>query len=581
METNFKILKRILQFFKPYVKNIIYAIICVTLSACINVILPIVSKQIIDKGLLDNNFSLIVNYSVFVLILVIVDQGIKILETANVAYVNSMIVYTLNKICFKHLLRLKLRYYNNVNTTQIVKNLDVDINNIAMVLDRSAFYVIDQIFKVIGGTVGLILLEWKLTFLIIFLFPLKYIFVKYLSNIKEEIMEQFITLTSKYYSWLGDTINGIKEVKLFHLYSKKTGELVRKQKKIIRMNVKIALIDKINDVIEVILDQIIVTCLYIIGAIMIFDYKFSVGGLFAFITYSIYVTNPISAILNAQYNFSNILPSARRLFDFLDKENEENLPITCNNKLAEFNIEDIRGEIVFENVSFSYENNLKVLVDINFKINSGEKVAIVGVNGSGKTTIINLLLRFYKSNIGRILIDGIDINNFGLIEYRHLVSASIQNIYLFNSTIRENIILNNKYNENKYIETLKNSQSLDIEGTMDNKYIGSNGTLLSGGQKQKIGMARTLYKESKVLILDEATSNYDILSEENLYKTIQEKFKNKTVLYITHRVNILKYVDKVIMLDKGKVCCIGNHADLCKNNQQYKDFIKSYDEFEI
>jgi ATP-binding cassette subfamily B protein len=270
--------------------------------------------------------------------------------------------------------------------------------------------------------------------------------------------------------------------------------------------------------------------------------------------------------MNVKYSFANMLPSARRLFDFLDtNECEEKKLLVMNN--SEIDIQSTNGEIEFEDVNFSYEEGgKKILQQISFKIAKGEKIAIIGSNGSGKTTMINLLLRFYKPQKGRILVDGININTIKLTEYRRLVSAVTQNPYLFNTTILNNILMKKAYRKKEYDEALLYSQSGDFVSIDDDckQNIGNNGVMLSGGQKQKLAIARALYKNSKILILDEATANFDIASEENLFKAIQNTFVEKTIIYITHKINILKYVDRVIWLEKGKVHYIGTYDDLCE-----------------
>lgn len=566
IQNNKMIISKLLSLFKPYTRKIIYIFICIILSSCISIALPLISREIIDDGLLNYNFSLVYKSSFLALGLVIIDQIIKFLETRNVSYINSMILYHLTKISFKHLLRLKVQFYNNKNTTEIIKNIDFDINNVARISDRFVFHIIDQIFKIIGGMLGLFILDWRLASLVICVFPLKYFLVKHLSKVKEKSMQSYIEYNSEFFSWLGDAVEGVKEIKIFELYNKKIGEFIAGQRKIIKMNIKLTIMDKVNDMFEIILDQMLVTCLYIIGAIIIFRSEFSVGGLFAFITYSIYVTGPISAFMNVKYSFANMLPSARRLFDFLDtNECEEKKLLVMNN--SEIDIQSTNGEIEFEDVSFSYEEGgKKILQHISFKISKGEKIAIIGSNGSGKTTMINLLLRFYKPQKGRILVDGININTIKLTEYRRLVSAVTQNPYLFNTTILNNILMKKAYRKKEYDEALLYSQSGDFVSIHDDckQNIGNNGVMLSGGQKQKLAIARALYKNSKILILDEATANFDIASEENLFKAIQNTFVEKTIIYITHKINILKYVDRVIWLEKGKVHYIGTYDDLCE-----------------
>lgn len=569
------IVKKMLLLFKPYRKEILYIFICIAVSSCISIVLPLISRSIIDEGLLQYNFPLVCKQSFLVLGLILIEQGISFAEMKNVAYINSMILYHLTKVSFKHLIRLKVHYYTNKNTTEIIKDIDFDINNVARISDRFVFHIIDQLFKIIGGMAGLFILDWRLASLVVGIFPLKYAFIKYLTKKKERSMQSFMEYNSAYFSWLGDAVEGIKEIKIFELYNKKIGEFITAQRKIVRMNMKLIMMDKVNDMFEIVLDQMVTTCLYVAGAILIFNYEFSLGGLFAFITYSLYVTGPITAFMNIKYSFANMLPSARRLFEFLDGMECEEYKKVFKNKEKEI-WQQPRGEIEFQDVSFCYEEKSKyILNQVGFKIAAGEKVAILGANGSGKTTLINLLLKFYKPVQGRILVDGVDIDSIKLTEYRRLVSAVPQHSHIFNTSVRSNIVMNKAYDKKRYETVLQHSQSSGfIQDYDDKRNAGNNGARLSGGQKQKLAIARALYKDSKILILDEATANFDIVSERNLFEVIQKECSEKTVLYITHRISILKYVDKIIWLDKGQIRYIGTYDCLCEN-MLYENLIKN------
>jgi ATP-binding cassette subfamily B protein len=374
-------------------------------------------------------------------------------------------------------------------------------------------------------------------------------------------------------SWYGDTISGMKEIKLWGIDRIKTGEFIKKQRKIVKINIKMAFLDKFNEYSESLVYQGINSALYILGAYIAFRNGLTIGGLFAFLTYSAYVIGPISAILNIGYNFSNVIPSAKRFFEFLDMETEAEVN---NSDIIRLSNTEVQGSIKFEDVSFSYKDGEKILNKVNLNINSGEKIAVIGANGSGKSTLINLMLRFYKPQEGKISIDGIDINNIKLRDYRSLISVVSQDLYLFNTTIEENISIGSSADASIINDAAVKSGACDFIKDMPLAYkseVGRNGSRLSGGQRQKIAMARAFARKSKILILDEATANYDVESEAYVNKLLTNDFKDITVLVISHKPDILTKVDKIWMVDAGTINEYSSFNDLKSNCIIYNDLL--------
>ncbi|MCX7921766.1 MAG: ABC transporter ATP-binding protein/permease [Clostridia bacterium] len=567
-------LKKVLTLFVPYRKKIAVIMIIMLVSAGINLLIPQISKQMMDKGILEKNVLLVIQFSIATLCLTLLDQGLGMLETKYRAYINSLMSYELSKKAFKHTLKLKIKYFNNTNFAEVMSNINTDVSNIAKVSDRGTFFMITQVFRIIGGIVGLLLIDWKLTIIVLSIIPLRYKMVKYLAKKRRDMFEKYMEYNREFSSWYGDTISGVKEIKLWGIQNRKVGEFVRKQRGIIKINVGLNLMDKLNELSENIIFQVIISGLYILGVNMILKDSLTVGGLFAFLTYSVYVTAPVSAILNIGYNFSNIIPSAKRLFEFLEMECEYSS--SSIGKEIRFEHTDVNGNIKFDNVSFSYDNGKQLLKNINFEVKRGDKVAIIGTNGSGKSTLINLLLRFYTPQSGKILLDGIDISQTNLKDYRKLVSVVSQDLYLFNTTIKENIGISAQKAE-IYIAA-KESTAHEFVKALPQQYdtvVGRNGANLSGGEKQKIALARALAKEARILVLDEATSNCDVESELHINELLNSKSFDKTVILVTHRLDILKGVDRVIILDNGGIYDIGTHDELYHRSAIYKGIINA------
>ncbi len=570
---NFADLKHLVRLFKPYLKKIIFVLICIFIASMISFVIPLISKEVIDNGLLKQNYSIVLKLTLLTLGLVVVEQLLSLAESKQLAYINSKMSYDLSKTSLKHLINLKADYFQQKNPAEIVNNILVDSENIARISDRSTFYLLSQTFKILGGVVGLILISPKLALVVICTIPFKYKLVKFLAKKRIELVKKYIHSGSSYIAWFGDSISGIKEIKMFGLGRVKLGQFIKLQRELLVTKIKLFVMDKLNELSELLVMQITISLLYLVGARMVFDYTLTVGGFLAFITYSTYITGPVSAILNVGYGFTNVMPSAERLFKLFNEECE----FQRDDITIEFLNKEFLGNISFEDVTFSYSIGQPVLHHVSFKIERGEKVAIIGPNGSGKTTVINLLLRFYKPSNGRILLDGVDINRIDPRYYRKLFSIVSQEIHLFSTTIKNNISLYQKKSDIEILEAARLSQATNFIDDLPDKYdslVGQNGSKLSGGQRQKIAMARALARPFKILILDEATSNYDFSSELQLEHLLDSKFQDKTTLVITHKPGILKCMDKVILLNDGRVIEIGTHDELYLRNNLYREMIK-------
>ncbi len=578
-QENKLLFKRLFGLLKPYTKRIVIILICITASSGIGMLLPQFSKQIMDKGLLVKNLGVVIKFSLFTLVLVLTDQMIGLLETRYYSYVNSVFQHSLLKSAFKHILKLKMHYFSNTNFAEIMSNVGMDVGNVSRICDKGIFIIISQVLRIIGGVIGLLLIDWKLTLVVVCIAPVRYFTVKYLASKRKRVFEEYMEHNRKFSSWYGDCIGGVKEIKLWGTDRIKLGQFISKQRDIVKINIKLALLDEINKFSENITYQIIANALYILGAYIVFNSSLSIGGLFAFMTYSAYVTQPISAILNIGYNFSNIIPSAKRFFDFLDMESEVD---NGREKQIRLSGNEIKGGIIFENVDFSYKKGEKVLNNINFEINAGEKIAIVGTNGSGKSTIINLLLRFYKPENGKILIDGMNINKVKLRDHRSLISVVSQDLYLFNTSIQENISNGVKIDNFKLLKAVKESGAHDFIEALPLKYkseVGRNGSMLSGGERQKIAMARALVRDTSIMVLDEATANYDAESEAKVNEVLSRNASGKTVIVISHKPDILKRVDKIIVVDNGRIADFGRHEELYERSGIYRELTNIHRDF--
>ena len=403
-----------------------------------------------------------------------------------------------------------------------------------------------------------------MTLMVLLFIPVKAVIMKHFAKKRKRIMDEFITESEKYAGWFGDTVGGVREVKLFGILENKRAEFADRQLSVINKQKKMNMLAQWNGITDNIIVHLLTSLIYIIGANLVFDMQLSVGSVFAFITYSAYVTGPISAILNIGYLLSGIIPSTKRYYEFMaleeEKGNEESMTEPCF------------GDLELQNLSFSYEKDKAVLSDVNISFPKGSKTVMIGRNGSGKSTLISLLLQLYQPTSGKITLCGTDISELVLKDYRNMVSVVSQDIYLFNSSIRDNICMYKDIDDKFIMEACKDSGLTDfISGVSLDYVVGQNGAMLSGGQKQKIALARV--HNSPVIIFDEATSNTDVYSEHQINGLLHTKLKEKTVIIITHKQEILKEADQIIMLKDGAVVGSGVYDDLSKDNLEFKNML--------
>lgn len=547
--SNREAVNRLLRLLSGYKGTILFIMCCLLVSAGLNLCLPILNRDVMDKGFIGGDKKTLIFYVILSFFCYLVNEFLTMVKERKRIDIYSKILYQLGEESYRHLLSMKIQYFDKTNYAEILNNVNLDISNMAAVADDSLFFVVTQAFSMVGGIAGLFIIDYRLALLVLLFLPFKYFIMKYLSARREKMMTDYIEDSRKFAGWFGDSVGGMKEIRMFGAYGRKLLEYSENQKKVIAGQKRMNLLGQWNNAADTVLLQLLLMVIYIIGADMVFSMRLSVGSVFAFITYSVYVTTPISAILNIKFLLSGILPSAKRHYRFMDLEEEE------ENQEGEL---PKTGDISFQKVCFSYTEEREVLKRVSFQIPEGSKTALIGRNGSGKSTVIDLLLRMYEPQSGRILLGGRDICRFELRAYREMISVVSQQIYLFHDTIRNNISLYRQVSDEAVMEAVGDSGLEEFIKEVSLDYmVGQNGTLLSGGQKQKIALARAIVQDRPILIFDEATSNTDTSSESQINGLIHTKFQAKTVIVVTHKQDILKEMDQILFMEDGY--CSGNN----------------------
>lgn len=538
-------------------------IICIiagslVISTILNFCIPLISRRIMDDGFIAGDWNLLIKLAIASFFVYTLITSLSLLSEKLRITLSSKIQYKLNKQAFDHLMRIKMDYYDKVNYTETFGNLNMDISNMVSIADEGMFFVVTQIFSIIGGIIGLFILDYRMSVIVILIIPLKYTVMKCFAKKRKEVMDSFIGVSKDYSGWFGDTVGGVREIRLLGIINSKQTEFSKWQQRIIKEQKRLNMLSQWNMCIDSVMIQAMVLIIYIVGANLVFNMGLTIGTVFAFITYSAYVTGPISAILNIKYLLTGIIPSTKRYYEFLsipeESEAEDKAPPMWNG-------------ISFDKVTYSYNESILAVEEVNLSILKGQKTALIGQNGCGKSTLIEILLRLRTPKTGIVRIGDIDIKEVSLMKYRELFSVVSQDVYLFNDSIRNNICLYKDVDEDTVKKACDDSGlSNFVENVSLDYNVGTNGAMLSGGQKQKVALARALVLDRPIFILDEATSNADVSSELQINSLLRTRLKEKTVIVISHRESVLKEMDQIILMDAGRIVQVDDYERMTKSD---------------
>lgn len=559
-QPNKKIIIDILRLFSPYRKRIVIIIISIIFTSLISIFTPLIRQILIDDGIIKNDIKTVGFITLVMLLFVIVNLLFEYIEMVNSTYITQMVPFNLLKECFDKMLRLKMAYYDNTNYYKVIENIKFDISTITTIVDQSTFLILGRMFNFVGGLVGLSIISWKLSIILLIAVPIKIYITNYFTKRKTTLFKELMIKIEKSNEWLGDALANIEIIKLWNLYTHSKNAFIDVQNEEISSRRTTIYNDKINNMISNAIGLIVNIMIYLYGALLVIKGEITLGGLFAFLSYSTTLISTISLITLVKYRTAEIIPAYLRYMEFLNLDEEtlaDTKKVSCPNRPSKISV---------ENVSLVVDNKT-ILKNISFTINKGDKVAIWGENGSGKTSIINLLLGFTSPSSGSILIDEINLKDIDIDSYRDNVRVVAQHTKLFNRSIYENIDPQNNYSEQEIIDLLKEFniesflQSLRRES---NVKIGTNGNKLSGGEKQKLSLLRAYLKKGNILILDEPTSNYDEESKKTFDKIIKMKTNHNILIIVTHNRETLREMNKIIKISNGTVDGIVTYEEFCE-----------------
>ncbi len=575
-----KLMMRLMGYVKPYKKYVIFAILLNVIVAALGPVRPYLTKIAIDDYIANSDYDGLLFISIFLVASLILQAIIQYVLTYFTQLMGQKIIYDLRIKIFSHVQRLALKYFDKTPIGRIVTRVTNDVESLNEMFSSGIVMVFSDIFIIIWIFIFMFLMSWDLSLVTLSVLPVlfyaTFLFRRKVRESYRDVRKYLANLNS----YMQEHLTGMSVVQLF---AKENDEIknfskINEQHK--DANTSAVFYYAVFFPSVEFLSSIAIALIIWYGGGSVIEGTMTVGVLFAFVQYTEMFFRPIRD-LSEKYNImQTAMASSERIFTLLDDKTFIKNPETPNN------IKKVEGKIEFKDVCFAYNPDEYVLKNLSFEINPGESVALVGATGAGKTSIINILTRFYDIQKGSILVDGKDISTVDKSELRKHISIVLQDIQLFSGTIKSNIDL---YSEDISFEKVKEAAetvgaSKFIE-KLPNKYleeVKEKGSTLSVGQKQLISFARALAYNPQILILDEATSSVDTETEQIIQNAIEKLLVGRTSIVIAHRLSTIQNADKIIVMHKGEIREIGTHQELLsKRGIYYKLYQLQYKDQEI
>jgi ATP-binding cassette, subfamily B, multidrug efflux pump len=569
-----KSLKQVLQYAKPYQKRFNWVIAWAILLSIFAAARPYLLKQTVDVYLKENDSQGLLFYVIIMAAVLILEVLAQFFFTYWANWLGQDIIRDIRNKLFKHITSFKMKYFDNEPVGKLVTRSVSDIESIASIFSQGLFMIVSDILKMIVILGIMLYMNWQLSLIVLLAMPI----LIYATNIFQKKMKvafnEVRNEVSNLNTFIQERLTGMKIVQLFNREAIELEKFKTINQKHNKAWLKNILYNSIFFPIADIVSSLTLGAIVWYGGINILNGSTltTFGDLFAYTMLINMLFNPLRQIAD-KFNVMQMgIVAAERVFDILETESQ------IQNK-GTIEAKNFKGDLLFQDVRFSYVKDEEVLKGINLKVNAGETIAIVGSTGAGKSTIINLLNRFYEIDSGEITIDGRNINEYTLESLRKQIAVVLQDVFLFADTIYNNITLYNpEITEEMVINAAKEIGIHEFIMSLPNGYqynVKERGVMLSSGQRQLIAFLRAYISNPHILIMDEATSSIDTYSEEMLQRATETITKGRTSIVIAHRLATIMNASKIIVMDKGQIVEEGKHTDLIlKENGYYK---KLYD----
>ena len=570
------ILKKIWKYLYKYKFAIIISIMLTFISNAFSLVGPMLSGyaiEVIEYGRGNIDFSKIFYYGFLMALFYVASSILSYIISIIMVKTARNVVYSLRKDAFETILNLPVSYFDKNSVGDILSKLTYDIDTMGSTLSTDLVNILTSVVTLVGSFFMMFAISKKLVLIFFITIPMSVMATKYITKRTRPLFRKRAKKIGDLNGFVEEHISGIKVIKAYNKEAKALDDFQKVNKDAVDAYYNAEYYGSMTMALMTFINNLSLACISTVGSILYLMNQMTLGQISSFVLYSRKFSGPIREISNLIADMQSAFAASERVFKFIDENREE------KDKIDAEDLKNIGGKVDMKNVTFSYDLNEKVLEDLNINAKPNTVVAIVGPTGSGKTTIINLLMKFYNRDKGEISVDDKSIDDIKIKSIRGAYAMVLQETWLFEGTIYENIAYGN---ENATLDDVKRVAKLAkiddfIEKLPDgyNTMISGNGDNISKGQKQLLNIARAMLTDAKMLILDEATSNIDSKTEVQIQNALLEVMKGRTCFIIAHRLSTIKNADQILVLNGGKIVEKGNHIELLEKDGFYANLFKS------
>ena len=572
------LLKRILSYLKPYWPQFLLVFAAILLSSVFGLLPSIITGRIVDQALVGKDLTLLVKLLLMAFATLTASQVISVLESDINAWISQRIIFDMKNQMYDHLQHMPHAFFTSEKQGDIITRMNTDISGVSSVISGTLSSIVSNIATVVTTLVALFTMSWKLAIVGIVVIPLLVIPTKSVGKTRWKILSESQAKNDEMNQMVNETlsVSGSLLVKLFTREAREYERFVDVNEAVTQLQLKEQRSGKWFRVVMGMFTQLAPLLIYFAGGWFIIaraDEALTVGTVTATVALVNRLYRPIESLLNIHVDFTRSLALFTRIFDYFDMEN----PIRSPKNGKKPDVTD--ADVVYEHVSFSYDPEKPLLTDIDFTVPGGKMYAIVGPSGSGKSTVVNLIPRLYDVCGGSVKIAGVDVRDFDLEYLRQQIGVVTQDSYLFNGTIRENLLYakedatREEIDAACYIANLHDFIASQPDGL--ETMVGNRGLKLSGGEKQRLSIARVILKDPKILILDEATSALDSITENAIQDALEALMEGRTSIVIAHRLSTILKADRILVVKDGKIAESGTHEELLARGGTYRELYET------
>ena len=557
------VLKRFGPYFKDYIPHFILAIIGMGLASGGTAVSAYLVEPVLNKIFVEKNEKLLYILPCAIIAIYVIKNIGTFMQAYFTAYIGQDTIRRFREKMVANLLNLDMDFFNEFRTGELISRTTNDIDRIRSIVSSMIPELTREFITIIGLLCVVIYQSPKLAFFALVVMPVAIYPISRLAKRMKKISKQSQEKTSDITSALSEIFTNIEIIKANNAQEYEHSRFVDENNKFFRLNLKSVKIEQLVSPLMETIGSIGVAAVIIIGGKDVIDGHINMGAFFSFLTALFMLYTPLKRIVNIYNKMQDAIAASERTFFLMDKVSQI--------KDGEKELNEEINLIKFKGVRLSYGDK-EVLKGINLEANKSEFIALVGSSGGGKSSLMNLLMRFYDVNRGEILINGINLKDIKIHSLRQNIGLVTQRVYIFNDTIAKNVAYGREFNEDAVINALKLANAYEFVSKLDNginTILNEFGTNLSGGQRQRIAIARALYQNPQILIFDEATSALDNESEKEITKAINNLRSKKIIFVIAHRLSTVENADKIALLSDGKIVDTGSDEELSKRNEIY------------